>query len=485
MTLKLYNTLTRTKEDFESLVPGRVSMYVCGPTVYDVPHIGHARSAYVFDVARKYFRYKGYDVLFVRNVTDIDDKIIARAAEDLRSSGKEISDTVLSEASKTVAEKYLEVYRRELEMIGIEPPTHEPRATRNIKEMIEFTAGLIEKGYAYVSDGNVYFSVNKFEGYGKLSNRNKDELLHGVRKGMDEKKEHPLDFALWKASKSGEPFWESPWGPGRPGWHIECSVMSTKLLGDRFDIHGGGIDLIFPHHENEIAQSEAATGKAFSRYWMHNGLLTVCGEKMSKSLGNYITISDLLLKYPDPDILKISFASSHYRSPVDHSDEKMEEAARAKERILNFMDRACRELKDQDPGEESIGEDDPDGELRDEFDEAMNDDLNTALAMAVIFKAVKSGNDILAGNVSEDKAARKKLRALKSFVKQSTGILGLTLERADVEGSLKQEVSRLIAERNKARDNKDYKKADAIRAQLSQMGVKVEDTSGGSEWKKK
>ncbi|MFA6635974.1 MAG: cysteine--tRNA ligase [Candidatus Omnitrophota bacterium] len=487
MALKLYNTLTRTKENFEPLLPGRVSMYVCGPTVYDVPHIGHARSAYVFDVARKYFRYKGYDVVFVRNVTDIDDKIIARAADDLRGSGKAISDTVLSEASRAVAEKYLDVYHRQLDMIGIEPPTHEPRATQNIDEMIKFTAGLIEKGYAYVSDGNVYFSVNKFEGYGKLSNRNKDELLHGVRKGMDEKKEHPLDFALWKASKSGEPFWDSPWGPGRPGWHIECSVMSTKLLGDRFDIHGGGIDLIFPHHENEIAQSEAATGKAFSRYWMHNGLLTVCGEKMSKSLGNYITISDLLLKYPDPDMLKISFASSHYRSPVDHSDEKMEEAGRAKERILNFMDRVygAEKVQDRSVSEESFGADGLVRELRDEFDDAMNDDLNTALALAVIFKAVKAGNDILSGNAVEDKAVPGKLSALRDFVKECSGILGLTLRRADVEGSLKQEVSRLIEERNNARDNKDYKKADAIRAQLSQLGIKVEDTSGGSEWKKK
>lgn len=478
--LKIYNTLTRTKEIFQPMASGKVSIYVCGPTVYDVPHIGHARSAYVFDFVRRYFRYKGYDVLFVRNVTDIDDKIIAKAKDGLNSSEISLSGDSLSAATRNVAEKYLGIYHSQLEALGIEPPTHEPRATENIRGMIDFTAGLIEKGYAYVSEGSVYFSVNKFESYGKLSNRDKEELLHGVRKGVDENKEHPLDFALWKASKPGEPFWKSPWGEGRPGWHIECSVMSTKLLGDQFDIHGGGIDLVFPHHENEIAQSEAATGKAFARYWMHNGLLTVSGEKMSKSLGNFITIADLLKKYPDADILKISFAASHYRSPVDYSDEKMIEAARSKERILIFLERSGFTEKENFPANEATKE-----HFRKEFEEAMDDDLNTALAMAVIFKAVKIGNDILSSENGCDESRMTDLKALRGVVKEFSGVLGLTLGKDEVGDDLKGKVKRLIAERNEARQNRDYKKADSIRAELMEMGVTVEDTSGGSAWRKK
>ena len=469
------------------MTPGKISMYVCGPTVYDVPHIGHARSAYVFDVARKYFSYRGYEVIFVRNVTDIDDKIIARAAEGIKTSGSLPSGEVLSEASRAVAEKYLDVYHRQLDMIGIEPPTYEPRATENIKEMIEFAEGLIEKGYAYVSDGSVYFDVRKFDTYGKLSNRNKDELLHGVRKCVDERKEHPLDFALWKSSKSGEPFWESPWGPGRPGWHIECSVMSIKLLGEQFDIHGGGLDLVFPHHENEIAQSEAATGKSFAAYWMHNGLLTVRGEKMSKSLGNYITISDFLAKYPDPDILKISFASSQYRSPVDYSDEKMEEAARSKERILIFLDKVEKVSGDISlTGEKDLsGEEGPAGVLRREFEGAMDDDLNTALAVAAIFKAVKAGNDILSRGPGADGKFSGEIVKLKELVLECAGVLSLTLSKPDVGTDIKEKVRLLVEERTRAREDKNYEKADAIRAKLAEMGVAVEDVSGGSEWRKK
>jgi cysteinyl-tRNA synthetase len=483
--LKLYNTLTRNKEVFRTLEPGKVSMYVCGPTVYDVPHIGHARSAYVFDVARKYLRYKGYDVIFVRNVTDIDDKIINRAAENLRDSGEEPSDEALSGASKAVAEKYLEIYHCQLDALGIERPTYEPRATQNIEEMIKFTSALVEKGFAYVAEGSVYFRVQRSVSYGKLSNRDKDELLCGVRKSVDEKKEHPLDFALWKASKPGEPFWESPWGRGRPGWHIECSVMSSKLLGDRFDIHGGGIDLVFPHHENEIAQSEAATGMGFAVYWMHNGLLTVNGEKMSKSLGNYITISDILDEYRDPDVLKISFAASHYRSPVDYSAEKMEEAARSKERVLIFLERVERiergggaASEEEKPGKNGIA-----GEFLKEFEEAMDDDMNTALALASVFKAVKAGNDIISRVTEDDSRSRAELKALKEAIVKSTGILGITTRRSDVDAGMKEKVTRLLSERDSARKNKDYDKADAIRSELLEMGVRVEDTSGGSEWR--
>lgn len=483
--LKLYNTLTRTKEKFEPINPGVINMYVCGPTVYDVPHIGHARSAYVFDVARRYFSYKGYKVVFVRNVTDIDDKIIARAASDIASSGEPLSGGRLEEASRSVAEKYLKVYHDQLERLGIEPPTFEPRATENIREMIDFTEGLIKKGFAYVSEGSVYFSVAKFGGYGKLSNRNKDELIHGVRIGVDEKKEHPLDFALWKAAKPGEPFWESPWGKGRPGWHIECSVMSTKILGDMFDIHGGGVDLVFPHHENEIAQSEAATGKSFAACWMHNGLLTVRGEKMSKSLGNYITISDLLEKYPDPDMLKICFASSHYRSPMDYSDEKMSEAARSKERMLIFLERSASAVCVETAGVNLM--DTPQGiagELSREFEDAMDDDLNTAMAVSVMFKTVKAGNDILATN-SRDTGTCRELADLRALLLKCAGILSLSLVKPDVSGDVTDEIERLVRERDSARERKDFKKADEIRKKISDLGFAVEDTSGGSVWRKK
>ncbi len=480
--LTLYNTLTRKKEVFTPMVEGQLSMYVCGPTVYDVPHIGHARSAYVFDIARKYFRYKGFDVFFVRNVTDVDDKIIAKAVEDLKNEGAEITGETVTAMVKRVAEKYLDIYRAQLGILGIEPPTREPKATRSINEMIDFTSRLVKKGYAYVSGGSVYFSVNKFNAYGKLSNRDKDELLHGVRIDADEKKEHPLDFVLWKASKPDEPSWESPWGPGRPGWHIECSVMSTALLGEQFDIHGGGIDLIFPHHENEIAQSEAATGKPFARYWMHNGLLTVRGEKMSKSLGNYITISDFLEKYSDPDILKLSFASSHYRSPVDYSDEKMEEARRGKERILIFLDKASKPIASA--GAEGAGQGGISDKLREEFEQAMDDDLNTSLALSVIFKAVKAGNDILAGSDRGSIGRAGELKGLKDLIVDGSGILGLSLDRVKVASEDEEKIKTLIAEREAARKDRDYDKADAIRQRLSGMGVVVEDTAGGTEWRK-
>ncbi len=295
--ITLYNTLTRKKEEFRPMEDGKVKMYVCGPTVYDVPHIGHARSAYVFEVIRKYFEYAGFDVVFVRNVTDIDDKIIKKASDELRETGEDASSDILREKVREVAVRYLDVYHSAMDMLGIRPPVVEPKATESIPQMIAFIETLIQKGYAYASGKDVYFSVDKFTEYGKLSKQDKEQMMHGVRIGVEEKKRHPLDFALWKEAKPYEPCWESPWGEGRPGWHIECSVMSTGILGEQFDIHGGGLDLIFPHHENEIAQAEAATGKTFANYWIHNGLLSVNGEKMSKSLGNYIIIADFLEKY--------------------------------------------------------------------------------------------------------------------------------------------------------------------------------------------
>ncbi|MBU0682767.1 MAG: cysteine--tRNA ligase, partial [Candidatus Omnitrophica bacterium] len=336
--ITIYNTLTRRKEEFKPLEEGKVRMYVCGPTVYDVPHIGHARSSYIFDWIRRYLEYSGFRVCYVRNVTDIDDKIIKKAAGELKK--RKITGTdVLCRKVKEVADYYLEIYHSQMSEMGINGPDLEPKATENISQMIEFISVLIEKGCAYEVEGNVYFSVENFAGYGKLSNRDKEQMMSAVRIDLDKRKKYPLDFALWKSVKKDEPFWESPWGKGRPGWHIECSVMSTSIFGAHFDIHGGGLDLIFPHHENEIAQAEAATGKDFANYWIHNGLLTVENEKMAKSLGNYITITDFLKKYKDPDFLKIAFLNSHYRSPMDYSDERMEESRRVKERIVVFFDK--------------------------------------------------------------------------------------------------------------------------------------------------
>ena len=464
-------------------------MYVCGPTVYDVPHIGHARSAYVFEVIRRYMEYTGLDVYFVRNVTDVDDKIIKKATEELEAIGERISGSRLKERVLDVASRYLDIYHNQLDVFGIRPPTVEPKATENIREMIEFIQVLIEKGHAYVAGGNVYFGVENFRGYGKLSNQNRDEMMHGVRIETDKNKNYPLDFALWKEAKPQEPSWESPWGRGRPGWHIECSVMSTRILGNKFDIHGGGLDLIFPHHENEIAQAEAGTGNTFANYWIHNGLLTVNGEKMSKSLGNYTTISDYLVRFPDPDLLKIVFLNSHYRSPMDYSEEKMEEAARSKERIMIFFDKVDRLIKDVPAGAEmdidlvskaqwSVNE------LQEKFDSAMNDDFNTSSAMAVIFEAVKKGNDCLADTGIRPEGKMHMVKAIKNYIVRFADILGLSLRPVKVKSSEKSEIEKLVKQREAARKNKDYAASDKIRDELMAKGVTVEDTPEGSVWRK-
>ena len=470
--ITLYNTLTRTKEDFLPLEKGKVSMYVCGPTVYDVPHIGHARSAYVFDVIRKHLEATGLEVTFVRNVTDIDDKIINKAKQELEDTSEGVS---LKEKVKEVAVRYLDIYHEELGLFGIKEPTAEPKATESIQGMIKFISTLIDKEFAYQAGGCVYFSVERFPGYGKLSNRDLEDLIHGVRIDVDENKRHPLDFALWKEAKEDEPSWESPWGEGRPGWHIECSVMSTRLLGNQFDIHGGGLDLVFPHHENEIAQAEAATGKPFANYWVHNGLLTVNGEKMSKSLGNYITVKDCLRKHPDPDLLKMSFLTSHYRSPMDYSDDKMEEARRAKERILIFLDKVERLEEKASPREDT----EEVKSFDEKFLEAMNDDFNTPLAVSVIFEAVKKGNDIL----SEGKDLSRVL-AIKDFIRRSAHLLGLELKSEEVTGDLEKEIEELVARREKARSDKDYTEADRVRDALLAKGIVVEDTPEGPVWRK-
>ena len=480
MKIKLYNTLSRKKEEFRPINNGTVKMYVCGPTVYDVPHIGHARSSFVFDVIRRYFEYRGFDVYFIRNVTDVDDKIINKAAGELVKEECGAEGGGLKEKVAEVASKYLDVYRNQMKELGIRPPDVEPKATEQIDDMIKFIETLISKEYAYVSGGNVYFSVDKFAEYGKLSGQDKDQMMHGARVDTDEHKRHQLDFALWKEAKPEEPSWKSPWGEGRPGWHIECSVMSTNILGPQFDIHGGGLDLIFPHHENEIAQAEAATGCSFANYWIHNGLLTVNGEKMSKSLGNYITISDFLEKHGDPDLLKIAFLNSHYRSPVDYSDEKIDESKSARQRIMIFLEKADRLISRFPSAAPKNKEADV---FREKFESAMDDDFNTPVALSVIFEAVRAGNERLSVEKAGEEDALM-AASLKGFILEAAGVLGLSLSSEGIDESEAGRIEKLIAEREKARKNKDYSAADDIRKKLNDMGVTIEDMPEGTVWRK-
>jgi len=469
--MKIYNSLTRKKEEFEPLKPQVVNMYTCGVTVYDECHIGHARSLYIFDVIRKYFEYRKFKVNFVRNITDIDDKIINRANE-------------LSVDWKELVRKYIDSYNKDIESLSIpkgivDEDQEEPRATKNIPEMIEYIKVLIDKGYAYTTDSGVYFSVRKFTEYGKLSGQSIDQMQEGSRINVDEQKQDPLDFAVWKSSKEGEPFWESPWGKGRPGWHIECSVMSQKFLKtDTLDIHAGGRDLIFPHHENEIAQSQARTQKPFARYWIHHGLLTINGQKMSKSLGNFITIKDALKKY-NTETLKILYLQAHYSSPVDFSDERMNEAKSAANRFYIFFDKVDR--IDQDLDQESSPTDDFKNDidkLEKEFIEAMDDDFNTPQALGKLFEIVNKANARL------DKRPVDAVYA-ESVLKRLGAILGLFLEqKCEVDEELASYVESKIKERNDARNAKDFDKADSIRKELEQKKIVLEDTKEGTTWRK-
>ncbi len=483
--MKIYNTLSRKKEE---LVEKKIGMYVCGPTVYDEPHIGHARSAYIFDVIVRYLRYlKGKGrVKFVRNVTDIDDKIIDRArgtpgAEDLKTKVKKIS------------EKYLKKYHEDMDSFGLLKPDIEPRATETIKDMIKFIEALIKKDYAYETGQGVYFDVRKFKDYGKLSGQGLDQMEEGARVSLDKNKKDPLDFAVWKKSKEDEPSWPSPWGEGRPGWHIECSVMSTKFLGKDFLIHGGGLDLIFPHHENEIAQTVCA-GKRSAKYWIHNGLLTTAGQKMSKSLGNFITIGDFITRYKDTDLLKLLFLSSHYRHPVDYTEEKIKEAARMKERITLFLDntkkseiRLVPSAVEGNPKSETSPKSDLSRaksreirKIKEEFTAAMDDDFNTPKALSSIFELVRSGNTYLAQN------DLKSARAVRRLIKELCKVLGLDLEKiVAIEPEIKGRIEKLIKERDSARQNKDFKKADKIRSELLEEGVVLEDTKESTIWRRK
>jgi cysteinyl-tRNA synthetase len=468
MPLQIFNTLSGEKEDFAPLTPGEVRMYVCGVTVYDSSHVGHARSLLTFDAIYRYLIFCGYRVQFVRNFTDVDDKIINKA-NDQKSSCEAITD------------RYIEEFHRDADSLGLLPPSLEPRATLHIAEIIELIQKLEERQLAYRIDGDVFFSVPDFPGYGKLSRKRIDELEAGARVEVDERKKSPLDFALWKSSKSGEPSWESPWGPGRPGWHIECSAMSSKYLGQPFDIHGGGRDLMFPHHENEIAQSEGAFGLPLARYWMHNGLLTVNGEKMSKSLGNYFTIEEILQEH-DPVAVRQLFLASHYRSPGDFSKEGLQEAGRAAERIYETIERiACSGINRQN----RIA----DASLLASFRQEMDDDFNTPRALALIFDEVRSLNRLLDAKKNDGLAERAS--ALETMC-EALGLLQDDPERffgrkkarwLRQQGFTADEVQKAIAARDQARVEKNWQEADRIRNELLAKGIVVEDSRGSTTWK--
>lgn len=493
MTLRIYNTLKGKKEEFIPLEEGKAGMYVCGPTVYDNCHMGHARASIVFDVVFRYLMYKGLHVTYVRNITDIDDKIINKANDE----GVDF---------KVITKRYIKSFHDDMLDLGNKPPTLEPKATGHIKEIIEIIKRLIANGHAYQVDADVYYSVQNFGEYGKLSGRKTDELISGARIDVDERKQSPLDFALWKSSKPGEPSWGSPWGEGRPGWHIECSAMSCKHLGESFDIHGGGKDLVFPHHENEVAQSEAASGKPFAKYWLHNGFVNVNQEKMSKSLGNFFTIRDLLGLY-HPEILRFFLLTTHYRSPIDYSDQSLKDAETALERIyttLGSIDSVLSQGADISHTGQREGEGaDADAEelinsLAKRFEEAMDDDFNSALAIAAIFDTVRSINRwINAPGFVRTKAAIAVLGKAKEILLEVGDVLGiLKSDPASFIESLQEsrrsdkkvdsaEVEALIAERWEARSAKDWAKSDEIRDQLSAMGVVIKDSKDGTTWELK
>lgn len=466
MALAVYNDLTRTKEKFVPLEEGKVRFYVCGPTVYNFFHIGNARPFVMFDVFRRYLESLGYEVKYVQNFTDIDDKMIKRANED----GITVAE---------LAERFISEYYKDADALGIRHATVNPRATHEIAAIIEIIETLIEKGHAYEVDGDVYFNVASFNEYGKLSKQSIDELLSGARIDVDERKQQPLDFALWKAAKPGEPAWDSPWGPGRPGWHIECSAMSTKYLGKTIDIHGGGSDLIFPHHENEIAQSECANDAQFVRYWLHNAYLLIDKEKMSKSLGNFLTVRDVRQKV-NPLVLRFFLMSVHYRSPLNFSQEGLEQAKAALERLHNCYADMLFALDNRAAGE-------ADETLRtavkaaeEGFAAAMDDDFNTAGAVGCIFEMVRAINVHLTEHQEIDKEA---LTEAKAFFERTDDILGYLPEKKQEEDG-DAEIDALVAERTEARKAKNFKRSDEIRDLLAAKGIVIEDTPQGPRWKK-
>jgi len=494
MSLRVYNTLKGQKEPFEPLEPGKVRMYVCGVTVYDFCHIGHARANVVFDVIYRYLKYRGYDVTYVRNYTDVDDKIIQRAQQQHCPS-------------EQIAETYIQAFDEDMQTLGLEKPTIEPKATEHIDAIIRLVQDLEAKGFAYAVDGDVYFSVAAYPEYLRLSGRNLEEMRAGARIEPGEKKRDPMDFALWKAAKPGEPAWNSPWGQGRPGWHIECSAMSMAYLGHSFDIHGGGKDLIFPHHENEIAQSEAASGQPFVKYWLHNGFVNINQEKMSKSLGNFFTIRDILQNYT-PEVIRFFILSAHYRSPLDFSDTNLEEARRGLERCYEALQSADRLLAElgmpedgsQVPQQQEQQEIDQLQALEQRFQEAMDDDFNTAQALGQLFTGVRALNALASSKQKRLKQCPALLQGMAAGVAhmrrigQVLGVLqqdpatwlhhtrSLACRRL---GLKEDDIKQKLQQRQQARQAKDFAQADALRDELASQGIEVLDYPGGSDWKVK
>lgn len=479
MSLRVYNTLSGKKEEFQPRLPGKVGMYVCGVTVYDYCHIGHARANIVFDIIFRYLQFAGYETTYVRNYTDVDDKIINRANE--RGIG-----------SKELAEEFIRAFDEDMEALGLSKPTYEPRATEYIDKIVEICQVLIDKGLAYAAGGDVYYRVERFPNYLKLSKRNMEEMQAGARIAPGEQKENPMDFALWKGAKPGEPSWDSPWGAGRPGWHIECSAMSSALLGDSFDIHGGGRDLIFPHHENEIAQSEGASGKPFAKYWIHNGFVNVNQEKMSKSLGNFFTIRDILQTY-DPEVVRFFILSAHYRSPIDFSDQNLVEAQAGLSRFYEALLGADQMLEGatEHRVESTLG-----AELEAKFREAMDDDFNSALAIAHLFEGVRTMNRLVATKKFRKNAELvSQVHDLRTTVLRLGGVLGIYnsdpaawLEKVKLAGLATLEISAeeidaLIEERLEARRDKNFARSDEIRDALAARGIELLDSREGTSWK--
>jgi len=458
--MKIYNTMTRMKEELVPMTPGEIKMYSCGVTVYDLSHVGHARMLMVFDMISRYLRFAGYRVTFVRNFTDIDDKIIRRAAQE-------------GVPAREVSERNVAAFHEDMAALGVLPPDVEPKATEHLPEMIGLIERLLAKGYAYVLDGDVYFEVRRFPGYGKLSGKNLDELQAGARVEVDERKRDPRDFALWKSAKPGEPAWESPWGAGRPGWHIECSAMAVCYLGESFDIHGGGDDLIFPHHECEIAQTEADTGRPFARYWVHNGMVNMAREKMSKSLGNTLTIRDLVARH-DPAALRLFLLGTHYRSPLEWSEERVEDSARALERLWRPIDDAGKlaaattleDAKDRPPPAELSG-------YRRRFLDAMNDDFNTPEALGALFDLSRA--------LRGDGVTPRTLVWGAAELEELAGAVGLQGPRR--AGLDEAQIDRLIEERTVARRARDFRRADEIRTEIERLGAILEDKPTGTVWR--
>jgi cysteinyl-tRNA synthetase len=479
--LRIYNTLTDAKEEFVPIEQGRVKMYACGVTVYDDSHIGHARGAVVFDMVRRYLAYKGFKVTYIRNFTDVDDKIINRAREEGISC-------------EEIAGRYIDEYQKDMNALGVARADLEPKATEHISQIVEMVKALVDKEFAYVAEGDVLFAVERFDGYGKLSRRKLEDLLAGARVEVDEKKRNPLDFVLWKASKAGEPSWESPWGPGRPGWHIECSAMSQAHLGETFDIHGGGKDLIFPHHENEIAQSEAASGLPFVRFWMHNGFVNINQEKMSKSLGNFFTIKEVLSRF-DPETVRLFLLSTHYRSPIDFSDQTLKDTERARRRVYNLL----QQVNDRLEGVSSMKESsDRSGaifshmdKMIPDFESAMDDDFNSARALGHLFEAVRLLNSYIQGEGDQNpEEMRSVLTLFRENLTKIGSVLGLFQgDPADIMKGKTDHESRSIEERialrDEARKRNDWAEADRIRDELEKQGVLLKDRPGGvTDWER-